>query len=268
MNENHVDVLCSLIEDKIGVKVKGCVNRTGVRAALSFWFDNYNRGEGPLFSIRPAGLKRHVIDVRFGPFSGPCLELIDANDGEERRLASAFLSELYKVGDVKFDGESYGDFKGIDKDFALKVFRRVDDPHDIMQIKESIVFAMLPMMAMVAELIGYDESPDENIGDVEGDEYYSLIKRRERSQRNRLLCLSVHGERCNACGFVPSEKYGEEFGRIIEVHHIEPLSEVERARPYDPKNDLVPLCPNCHRAIHCRKPALTPGQLKELIGIE
>ena len=48
----------------------------------------------------------------------------------------------------------------------------------------------------------------------------------------------------------------------IEVHHIEPLSELRDAKVYNPITDLIPICPNCHEAIHSEKPALTPDQLR------
>ncbi|MFV0516960.1 MAG: HNH endonuclease [Aminipila sp.] len=55
----------------------------------------------------------------------------------------------------------------------------------------------------------------------------------------------------NVCGFNFEEYYGELGKGYIEVHHIKPLSknngkEVE----IDPLNDLICVCPNCHRMLH------------------
>lgn len=39
-----------------------------------------------------------------------------------------------------------------------------------------------------------------------------------------------------------------------------------RCWPYDPATDLVPLCPNCHRAVHTRRPAPIPiGELRAML---
>jgi len=123
---------------------------------------------------------------------------------------------------------------------------------------------MVPLMASMAELIGYDPAEDV-VGDIEGSIIEETIRRRERSPRNRLLCLSIHGHRCAACGFVPDGVYGDARG-IMEVHHLEPLGLAELPRKYDPRTDLVPLCPNCHRAIHTRRPVpYTLEELKEVI---
>jgi 5-methylcytosine-specific restriction protein A len=127
-------------------------------------------------------------------------------------------------------------------------------------------------MAAMAELIGYDVIEEEHEEDhaIEGTVLVSTIKRRERNPRNRLLCIRLHGERCACCGLAPRTVYGD-AGGIIEVHHLEALSLQEVPRPYDPAIDLAPLCPNCHRAVHTRRPiplgldelrAITRGPLK------
>ena len=128
---------------------------------------------------------------------------------------------------------------------------------------------MIPLIAAMAELIGYsieveeDEPNDDTDGHIDGALTQSVILKRERNPRNRLLCLKIHGEQCGVCGDNPKTIYGNDLGTILEVHHIEPLSEVETPKVYNPREDLIPLCPNCHRAIHKRKPAILPSELKE-----
>jgi 5-methylcytosine-specific restriction protein A len=46
--------------------------------------------------------------------------------------------------------------------------------------------------------------------------------------------------------------YGPEFKDIIEVHHIVPLNQIGEAYAVDPINDLIPVCPNCHTALHSK----------------
>ena len=125
---------------------------------------------------------------------------------------------------------------------------------------------LLPLISAIAELIGYEEEIKDIIkaGEMEGKIQKITIIKRERSKRNRLLCLRAHGDKCKICKFIPKLKYGE-IGSIIEVHHIQPLSLNSEVRSYDPTNDLIPLCPNCHRAIHKKRP--TPYSPQELIEI-
>ena len=76
----------------------------------------------------------------------------------------------------------------------------------------------------------------------------------------------VDQEKCVACGLEPKLRYGDTAGAIIEVHHLEALSLQAEPRPYDPAVDLVPLCPNCHRAVHTRRPVPLPiDELKSMV---
>ena len=59
--------------------------------------------------------------------------------------------------------------------------------------------------------------------------------------------------------------YGPEFKGKIEVHHIVPISEIGEDYVVDPVNDLVPVCPNCHTALHSKKGGVYSVQeLKQL----
>jgi 5-methylcytosine-specific restriction protein A len=49
------------------------------------------------------------------------------------------------------------------------------------------------------------------------------------------------------------------------VHHLEPVASLDVPRVYNPATDLIPLCPNCHRAVHSRAPVpYQPEELKRL----
>ena len=61
--------------------------------------------------------------------------------------------------------------------------------------------------------------------------------------------------------------YGAEFKEIIEVHHIVPVSQIGEAYVVDPIKDLIPVCPNCHTALHSKKNGTyTPEELQKLIA--
>lgn len=75
----------------------------------------------------------------------------------------------------------------------------------------------------------------------------------ERNNKNRELAIKFHGCYCHACGFNFEKQYGDLGKGFIEVHHIKPLYSLKEAIEVDPKKDLIPLCPNCHRMIHRNK---------------
>ena len=62
----------------------------------------------------------------------------------------------------------------------------------------------------------------------------------------------VHGRLfCERCGLDPREAYEAEYGdACIEVHHSTPLRDWDSQRKTR-LNDLICVCANCHRVIHC-----------------
>jgi hypothetical protein len=66
----------------------------------------------------------------------------------------------------------------------------------------------------------------------------------EAKEMNR---LAHDGEYCcKVCGDKPGLRYGV---RVIDAHHIKPISESEGEYQVRPQDFLI-VCPNCHRAIH------------------
>ncbi|WP_394542159.1 HNH endonuclease [Priestia aryabhattai] len=95
--------------------------------------------------------------------------------------------------------------------------------------------------------------------------YYG--RRYERDPINRKRAIEFHGLSCKVCGFNFEEVYGERGKDFIEVHHIEPLSTLEKEAVIDPERDLIPVCANCHRMIHRRRDnVLTVEELKALLS--
>lgn len=101
---------------------------------------------------------------------------------------------------------------------------------------------------------------------IEGAKKAYLVNKYERDSKNRKKAIKMHGLNCYACGFNFEEVYGERGKEFIEIHHIKPLSTLEKAIEINPETDLVPLCANCHRMVHRRKDNyLSIEELKELI---
>lgn len=264
---NRVDLLREVLEQGIGADIVVETDSSGLRTGLRSYFAGLTPNQGPVCTITPSGLRRHSVTVRFGKFSNPCIAQMQAASEERRLVARALVHEVARVNELALLPEQQLDAWFITGPaFAIEVVvRDVRDHASAEAVARTANEVMVPLMAAMAELIGYDEA-EGTAGDIEGNIVEGLVRRRERSPRNRLLCLSIHGHRCAACGFVPAGTYGD-AGGIMEVHHLEPLGLAELPRHYDPRNDLVPLCPNCHRAIHTRRPVpYTLDELREILN--
>lgn len=82
------------------------------------------------------------------------------------------------------------------------------------------------------------------------------------------LCVKAHGMACVVCGFDFARVYGLEEHAIVQVHHIVPLDEIGPDYQFDPVEDLVPVCPNCHLALHSVDPPYTIAQLRRMLQAE
>ncbi|MET3225794.1 5-methylcytosine-specific restriction protein A [Bradyrhizobium japonicum] len=267
MQEAKVNLLREVLEQGTGAGVIVEPHSTGVRAGLRSYFAGLTSNQGPYFTLAPTGLKRHQLTMQFGKFALPCVAQMQTAGKERLAVAHALLQQAGSRGTVTLvPNQNLADWVVTGADFRIDVMvMDVPNPTSDDAITGTATRVMVPLMAAMAELIGYDEEPfgvDEF--DEEGRVTISTVKRRERSPRNRLLALSIHGDRCAACGLKTAGRYGP-AGAIIEVHHLEPVSMLSQPRAYDPRTDLVPLCPNCHRAVHTRRPI--PYTLEELRGM-
>jgi len=65
---------------------------------------------------------------------------------------------------------------------------------------------------------------------------------------------------CRACGFRAEDVYGPDSKGLIEIHHLRPLflsGGVQRRSSFrDALNQVVSLCPTCHRIVHSKRGAV------------
>lgn len=102
---------------------------------------------------------------------------------------------------------------------------------------------------------------------IEGAPCTVVGDRYERNRAARQRCLEAHGATCSICGFDFAQAYGPKFAGIIQVHHIAPIHEKGEAYKVDPVHDLLPVCPNCHVALHSKPGGTyTPAELRALRG--
>lgn len=101
---------------------------------------------------------------------------------------------------------------------------------------------------------------------MEGDVRQITVNSYGRSSTARKKCIEHYGTTCIICGFNFEKTYGPLGEGYIQVHHLEPLSEIQRTYQVDPINDLRPVCPNCHAIIHRKNPPLTIEQVRDLLA--
>ena len=91
---------------------------------------------------------------------------------------------------------------------------------------------------------------DKTVNAYEGAVHQVLVNKYERSSIARQKCIQYHGCKCIVCGLEFVKMYGEIGKDFIHVHHLIPLNEIGKEYIVDYKNDLIPVCPNCHAMLH------------------
>lgn len=147
---------------------------------------------------------------------------------------------------------------------AISVTSRCDVNPDAEE--GAIAEAAISLLGFCLLLTGfYDEAEGVCGAEAEGARQLVTVSRCERSAKNRMICLAKYGYTCQVCGFDFEREYGNFAAGMIEVHHVQPVSELGGAQMIDPSRDLIPLCPNCHAAIHRTNPLMSIGEFKELV---
>lgn len=134
---------------------------------------------------------------------------------------------------------------------------------------------MRPELAIAfEEVFGRDDSeftyPDEiAIGDApalsEGTVKQVLVNRYERNRYARRASIACHGSQCVICGFDFEKVYGPIGKDKIHMHHLKPLSEIQKEYIVNPERDLRPVCPNCHLIIHSKREPFTIEEVRKMI---
>ena len=254
-----------------GADIELAVDTSGHQTGLRIWFADLERTRSPIVDLRPSGLNRYEARLTFGHFAGPTLAQMMQADDEEVQLARALVSTVARTANVTLtDGQDLADWKITESGFGIRAERRgLQDRFGDETLISTCRDLVIPILAAMAELYGYDPVEESSFPDLEagleGSVRLAVVRRRERNPRNRLLCLRIHGQACSVCGLDPKSRYGA-AGSIIEVHHLQPLAASGKPRAYNPETDLVPLCPSCHRAVHTRRPSpWSPQELKAIL---
>ena len=94
-------------------------------------------------------------------------------------------------------------------------------------------------------------------GALEGARAEVALSKAERDPSLKKRALAHYGLHCRACGLTPRVE------AVIEVHHLEPVSEGVRRTQLE---DLCPLCRNCHSLAHSRTPPIPVDELKGMMA--
>ncbi|MDC1076328.1 hypothetical protein OAQ35_05095 [Litorivicinus sp.] len=221
---------------------------------LYFYFGDLHASESLIFGITTSGLKRLRLTIELGDFGTPLLTwLVSQNEVALNTVEDTFkrLSTCPQVS--KLDPFKFSDWTGERKLIEYKFggqlgqisWSEIQGFLDQLVVPVTSTFADL--FASTSDVEGLDS------GIMEGALSVTEVKRRERSRLNRALSIEAHGYRCFICGLDPMSRYGD-GGQILEVHHLTQLGNLDDAMIFDPVRDLIPLCPNCHAAVHTRRP--------------
>ena len=266
MLDQHKDIIAAELFEGTGASIAVKPFKVDRRQALKIWLHDLGEKAGPVVEMKRGGILSHRVTLSFGAFSQDVINQIAGAAEEAEKLARTLVRCAAEASDLAVTGQSLDDWTVRDGAFEIVADCRHEDSRAATEeaVLDTCRSVVIPLMAAMTELIGYDSVDDPietEAPEIEGALVPSVIIRRERSPRNRLACLRIHGHACKGCGLEPESVYGS-AGGIIQVHHLEPLSLVEEPRLYDPATDLIPLCPNCHRAVHTQKPY--PLTLEEL----
>ena len=109
----------------------------------------------------------------------------------------------------------------------------------------------------------YSYTPEVEEEYFEGDKKEKWSTYYERNPKARRECLEHHGYSCKVCDFNFEKVYGDMGKEYIHVHHINPIATIKKKYKIDPKNELVPVCANCHAMLHIGTKTLRIDELKK-----
>lgn len=266
MISKNINKLINILEEETGAAIGFNLKKPKKRSSLETWFSDINKRNGLIFSLQPYGLKNSKVSVSYGPFSKPIISQIKKATEEKKNLSEALINTLTEHNKFFCDRKPIQEwsFSMLESQLDVVTNYSVKLPEE-QQFVNTCKNIISPLMGAFAELIGYEEIFIANELLKEGAEISVVSKKRERNPRNRLLCIKIHGEICKICK-IDLKKIYSTSKSLLEVHHIEPLSELDAPKKYDPRTDLVPLCPNCHRAIHSRVPAFDLETIKKRLA--
>ncbi len=239
---------------------------------------------GQTFTLRTVvGWRRIDVIFRPGNFAGELVEAMGQAGEASRHVFCTVLAACRDAGaeislsvnGVKYspDDDALWTSPWRSLDFAIHrgmlTINEGDTNADLCQIEQWTSRAAVAVLAILPLEVEGGESSEtvpEVAGLPEGARTRIEVNRYERDRRNRAAAIAIHGYRCKACGVDMGERYCADAIGLIEVHHTTPISEIGSDDGYivDPRNELIPLCPNCHSVAHRRTPPFSVDELRDM----
>lgn len=169
--------------------------------------------------------------------------------------AEAFFDK-YKFGPAKwwyliYDGKQYAS-KAIAGVAAWNQFGRPGKPNNFtggeIVAKKLTELGFKVVNEAITDRTALPEEVDESYPEEIREPV--LVNRYERNATARMRCIEIHGSACQVCGMDFESSYGSDFVGLIHVHHLNPRAKATGLTHVNPKTDLIPVCPNCHAALH------------------
>jgi 5-methylcytosine-specific restriction endonuclease McrA len=121
--------------------------------------------------------------------------------------------------------------------------------------------------------VNYDKRAEQSDPDGNNRQYFQglegIMKESRYLRRSRNPSLVQQRKitdrfACQACGYTKELPNGQ---FVIDVHHINPLGALDQPT-ITTEDDLVCLCPNCHRIAHSRREGpLGVQEIRDILGI-
>lgn len=197
--------------------------------------------------MQKAGISRRCIGEYLSHIGHKCQEL---------GLSIITSIVVYKIG-----GKVGKGYKEFDPNYTQK---SVEEEQKRVFSQTSWNGLSQPVAAWTNDIMLNDALNLPKTSAIEGETIDRQVTVYKRDARLRKECLEKNGHVCSICGFDPATKYGKGFENIIEVHHVHPVACGTRETTLD---DLIPVCPNCHRALHSKGngDVYEPNEIEQLI---
>jgi 5-methylcytosine-specific restriction protein A len=225
--------------------------------------------------FRP-GWRRAEASFIPGTFAAPLIAQMGNASTEGRQTFKAFVDSLIarrmrlslsvNGGDVLSVLPVQWPTQWTSCELSVRTAPLVINPDDIAQMHSLIADTVIPLLGMLASLIGVDDEKSAASSTLEGTPCQSLVTRYERKQINREACLALKGSVCVVCGFDFESHYGPLGSGYIEVHHTTPVSSMGPDYAINVATELVPLCANCHAMAHREDPPVSVARLQTIVA--
>lgn len=274
MEQNKASDLSDDLTAKFGLPFEGVVQSTSMIITAG----GIHKNNGFSIVIKQSW-KRLSLDFVPGPYAKDLVKGMEKAEPYEKQTFSAVADEIKSAGGILTfringsnininDTSSWPD-RWTELTLSLKTrpidFLGEDNERDF---RETSRWAEL-FAACVLTLVPMENVEDLNLdqhGLPEGAATKITVNKYERNRVNRAICLQFHGTACSVCNMDFSKIYGKIGAGFIHVHHIIPVSVMKPDYCFDPRKDLIPVCPNCHAMLHRREPPYLAEELKNILS--